>query len=61
MISVAILEAQRRGYRRFELAIAALLALTASGIFYLFAVGHQNYAQMSNGLIPDAGGPGRSA
>ena len=57
-ISVAILEAQRRGYRRFELAIAALLALIASGIFYLFAVGHQNYAQMSDGLIPDAGGPG---
>ena len=35
VISVAILEAQRRGYRRFELAIAALLALIASGIFYL--------------------------
>src|SRR5262249_35039056 len=43
-VAFAILSLEQRGYRRFELAIIALLALLGAGFVYLFfAAGHQDY------------------
>jgi manganese transport protein len=49
----AILALQQRGYRRFELAVIALLALVGLGFVYLFfAAGGQDYRQAAGGLVP---------
>jgi manganese transport protein len=49
--------ALERGYRRFELAIIALLALVAAGfVIDFFVVGRESYGQIANGLVPRLGG-----
>jgi manganese transport protein len=53
VIAFAILALEQRGYRRFELAIIALLLLVGAGFLYVFiASGGQNYVQLAAGLIP---------
>ena len=56
-VAFLILGLQQRGYRRFELAIIALLALVGLGFAYLFvAAGGQHYPQLAGGLMPRLGG-----
>ncbi len=51
VVAFVILGLEQRGYRRFELAIIALLALVGSGFVYLFfAAGTQHYGQLAAGL-----------
>lgn len=58
-VAFGILALEQRGYRKFELAIIALLGLVAGGFLYMFfAVGNQDYAAMAEGLIPSLGGTG---
>jgi manganese transport protein len=58
-VAFAILGLERRGYRRFELAVIALLGLVGLGFAYLFfAAGGQHYGQLARGLLPDLGGAG---
>jgi len=53
VIAFGILALEQRGYRKFELAIVALLALLAAGFVYVFfTAGHQDYAGIASGLIP---------
>jgi manganese transport protein len=62
LVAFGILALEQRGYRRFELAIMALLALVGLGFCYLFfAVGGQDYAQVADGLLPRLGGPGTTS
>ena len=57
VVAFVILALEQRGYRRFELAIIALLALVGAGFVYLFfAAGHQHYGQLAGGLLPRLGG-----
>jgi manganese transport protein len=57
MVAFAVLSLEQRGYRRFELAIIALLALVGLGFIYLFfAAGSQHYPQLAAGLLPRLGG-----
>jgi manganese transport protein len=57
VVAFGILALQQRGYRRFELAITALLAFVGAGFVYVFfAVGHQNYGDLAGGLVPRIGG-----
>jgi manganese transport protein len=57
VVAFLILGLQQRGYRRFELAVIALLALVGLGFAYLFvAVGGQHYPQLAGGLLPRLGG-----
>ena len=59
VVAFIILGLEQRGYRRFELAIIALLGLVGAGFVYLFfAAGGQNYPQLAAGLLPRMGGPG---
>jgi manganese transport protein len=52
----AVLALQRRGYRPFELAVTALLALVGLGFLYLFfAAGGQRYPEAAAGLVPHLG------
>jgi manganese transport protein len=56
VVAFAILALEQRGYRRFELAIIALLSLVALGFLYVFfAVGHQDYGAIGRGLLPAIG------
>jgi manganese transport protein len=56
VIAFGILELQRRGYRRFELAIASLLALVFAGFLYeTLRVGPSAHASLA-GLIPSLHG-----
>lgn len=56
-VAFAILALEQRGYRRFELAVIALLALVGAGFIYVFfAAGNQNYAGIAGGLIPHLSG-----
>ncbi len=56
-VAFAVLGLQQRGYRRFELAVIALLALVGLGFLYLFfAAGGQNYHQAAAGLVPHLSG-----
>ena len=56
VIAFIILGLEQRGYRRFELAIIALLALVGSGFVYLFfAAGAQHYGQLARGLTAPPG------
>jgi manganese transport protein len=62
VIAFAILALDRRGYRRFELAVVALLAFVATGLLVdLFTVGHQSAAGIAGGLVPHLGGNGTLA
>jgi manganese transport protein len=57
VVAFVILALEQRGYRRFELAIIALLAFVALGFFVDFlAVGHQSYVGIAKGAIPHLGG-----
>ena len=59
VVAFVILGLEQRGYRRFELAIIALLGLVGAGFVYLFfAAGGQNYPQLAAGLLPRMGGTG---
>jgi len=59
VVAFVILGLEQRGYRLFELAVIALLALVGSGFVYLFfAVGGQRYGQLAAGLLPRLGGAG---
>jgi manganese transport protein len=58
-IAFGILALEQRGYRKFELAIIALLALVAAGFLYVFfAAGEQDYLGIAGGLIPRLEGAG---
>ena len=62
VIAFAILALDRRGYRKFELAVIALLAFVAAGLLVdLFTVGHQSAAGIAGGLVPRLGGDGTLA
>ncbi|HVW47908.1 MAG TPA: Nramp family divalent metal transporter [Solirubrobacterales bacterium] len=53
VIAFGILALEQRGYRKFELAIIALLGLVAAGFIYVFfTAGHQDWGGIANGLIP---------
>jgi manganese transport protein len=57
VVAFVVLALEQRGYRRFELAIIALLALVGAGFVYLFfSIGGQDYAQLAAGLVPRLGG-----
>jgi manganese transport protein len=57
VVAFVILALEQLGYRRFELAIIALLGLVGLGFLYvLFAVGGQDYGQIAAGLVPHLGG-----
>jgi manganese transport protein len=56
-VAFVILGLEQRGYRRFELAIIALLLLVALGfVIDFFAVGGQSYSGIAKGLVPRLGG-----
>src|SRR5436305_7307248 len=58
VIALAILELQRRGVRRFELAITALLGIVFTGFLYeTLKIGPSVHASLS-GLIPSVHGTG---
>jgi manganese transport protein len=58
IVAFVILGLEQRGYRRFELAIIALLGLVGLGLAYLFfAVGGQHYGHLAGGLVPRLSGP----
>jgi manganese transport protein len=53
VVAFVILALEQRGYRRFELAVIALLALVGMGFLYVFfAVGGQDYGQIADGFVP---------
>ena len=57
VVAFVILGLEQRGYRRFELAIIALLLLVALGfVVDFFAVGGQSYSGIAKGLVPRLGG-----
>jgi manganese transport protein len=57
VVAFLILGLQQRGYRRFEKAVIALLALVGLGFAYLFvAAGGQHYPQLASGLLPRLSG-----
>jgi manganese transport protein len=59
VVAFVILGLEQRGYRRFELAIIALLGLVGLGFLYVFfAVGGQDYGQIAAGFVPHLSGPG---
>lgn len=61
-VAFGILALEQRGYRKFELAIIALLSLIAVGFLYtFFAVGDQDYKAMAEGVIPNLSGEGSLA
>ena len=58
-VAFGILALEQRGYRKFELAIIALLGLVAAGFLYVFfAAGDQDYAGIAGGLLPRLEGAG---
>jgi manganese transport protein len=53
VVAFSILILEQQGYRRFELAIIALLGVVATGLVYtFFAAGHQDYGALAHGLLP---------
>ena len=58
VLAFAILELQRRGYRRFELAITALLGLVFAGFLYETLKIGPSAPQALRGLIPSLHGVG---
>jgi manganese transport protein len=59
VVAFGILAMEQRGYRRFELAIAALLGLVFLGFAYDLATVGASPAGVAAGLVPDLGGSGR--
>jgi manganese transport protein len=58
-VAFGLLWLEQRGYRRYELAIIALLALVGVGFGYLFfRVGGQDYGQLAGGFVPTLTGSG---
>ncbi len=59
VVAFVVLALEQRGYRRFELAIIALLALVVLGfVADFFAIGHQSVSGIGNGLVPRLHGAG---
>jgi manganese transport protein len=59
VVAFGVLGLEQRGYRKFELAVMALLAFVALGFIYdFFAVGHQSYGALGHGLEPRLDGGG---
>jgi manganese transport protein len=59
VVAFGLLWLEQRGYRRYELAIVALLAFVGLGFVYLFfRVGGQHYGQFAGGLVPTLTGSG---
>jgi manganese transport protein len=58
LVAFGILALQQRGYRRFEVAVAALLGLVLLGFAYDLAAVHASGAAMAAGLVPRLGGSG---
>ena len=59
VIAFALLWLEQRGYRRYELAIVALLGLVGVGFCYLFfRVGGQDSGGLARGLVPTLTGGG---
>jgi manganese transport protein len=57
VVAFVVLGLEQRGYRKFELAIIALLSFVALGFLADFvAVGHQSYTGIAGGLLPRLGG-----
>jgi len=58
IVAFAILALDRRGYRRFELAVMSLLALVGLGFGYLFlaSAASSSWHQAALGLVPRLGG-----
>jgi manganese transport protein len=57
VVAFVILALEQRGYRRFELAIIALLVFVGLGFGYVFLVaGGQHYGQLAAGVVPHLGG-----
>jgi manganese transport protein len=56
VVSFAVLALQRRGYRPFELAIGALLALICAGFLYLVLRVPPSASGSLTGLLPSIGG-----
>ena len=57
VVAFIVLGLEQRGYRKFELAIIALLSLIALGfVFDFFAVGRESYPQLVEGLVPRLSG-----
>lgn len=62
VVAFGILALEQRGYRKFELAIMALLALIGLGFIYtFFAAGDQDYPAIAQGVIPSLSGTGALA
>jgi manganese transport protein len=59
LVAFGILAMEQRGYRRFELAIAALLGLVLLGFAYDLVATGASPAAAAAGLIPGLGGNGR--
>ena len=59
VVAFGVLALEQQGYRRFEVAIVALLAVLAAGFVYLFfAAGGQDYGAFAEGLVPGLDGTG---
>jgi manganese transport protein len=58
LIAFGVLALEQRGYRRFELAIMALLALVLAGFAYDLAVVGTSAGQALQGLVPHLDGSG---
>ncbi len=57
VVAFAILALEQRGYRRFELAIIALLGFVALGFLVdFFTVGRESWTGIADGLLPRVGG-----
>ncbi|MBU2666174.1 Nramp family divalent metal transporter [Actinoplanes bogorensis] len=56
VISFAVLALQNRGYRPFELAIGAMLAMICGGFLYLAVRVPPSPSESLNGLLPSIGG-----
>jgi manganese transport protein len=54
-VAMAVLALDQRGYRLFELAVIALVALVGLGFCYLFAVAGAGAAPIAGGLVPRLG------
>src|SRR5215469_14293457 len=59
VVAFGVLAMEQRGYRRFELAIAALLGLVLLGFAYDLATVGASPSGVAAGLVPDLGGSGQ--
>ncbi len=57
VVALGILALNQRGYRRFELAVIALLGIVLLGFAYDLAEVHPSAADVASGLVPQLGGP----